>query len=413
MRPGLRRPNHAAMPVDARGEVAGSRRVSVMEKVRHAADSRFIAVLLATTGLALSIVARVFEAKTFLYADLQHFFKFAEVAFTSAHFDYYASFADQTYTYAHLPLFPLLLAPFHRFALQVGWEPIFMVKGLVHAFEVGTFILIIVYAVRQHVPAVPATALGLAWLAAPWQFEASALNGHVTSVAAFFLLAAVLRRDVAWQAGALMALSTSARTEFIIAALALGGWYVRRDLRYGLGYAAGGLGVAAAIVGPFLLRDAAALHWGVIGHLQGRGDGLPVLRGFLQPLTGGFPAALEGPQDWAMRVAVVLAPLVGWASRDLGVGLLRASSLYALALALGHGRYFVLPLTAGIVAAATPTRWPWLAVAFLLEFVAPIPRDLRWIIRTFGIAALFAWTPLHALWFRSRRPARSDGARLR
>ena len=362
-----------------------------MERVRRAADSRVIAIVVAFVGVGLSLAARALEAKTFLYADLQHFFKFAEVAFTSAHFDYYALFADQTYTYAHLPLFPLLLAPFHRVALLIGWEPILMVKGLVHAFEVATLVLIIVYARRQKVPAVPATALGLAWMAAPWQFEASALNAHVTSVAAFFLLAAILRRDVAWQAGALMALSMSARTEFVIPALAMGGWYARRDVRSGLAYAAGGLSVAAVIVGPYLLRDAAALHWGVVGHLQGRGDGLPVLRGFLQPLTGGFPAALEGPQDWAMPVAVILAPLVGWASRDLGVGLLRASLPYALALMLGHGRYFVLPLTAGIVAAATPTRWPWMAVVFLLEFAAPIPRDLRWIIRSFAIAGLFVW----------------------
>ena len=392
------------MPIDARCELAGGRRVPVMEKVRQVADSRVIAALLAIIGVALSLVVRAFEAKTFLYADLQHFFNFAEVAFTSAHFDYYASFADQTYTYAHLPLFPLLLAPFHRFALQVGWEPILMVKGLVHAFEVATLALIIVYAIRQNVPAVPATALGLAWLSAPWQFEASALNGHVTSVAAFFLLAALLRRDVAWQAGALMTLSTSARTEFVIAALALAGWYARRDWLTGLVYAAGGLSVAAIIVGPYLLRDAAALHWGVLGHLQSRGDGLPVLRGFLQPLTGGFPAALEGPQDWAMRVAVVLAPFVGWASRDLGVGLLRASLLYALALMLGHGRYFVLPLTAGIIAAATPARWPWVAAVFLLEFAAPISRDLRWILRTFAIAAIFVWPIV-----RSARQRRTQG----
>ena len=385
------------MPVGAVGEFTGRPRVSVMDRIRRAADSRVIAALLAGIGVAVSLVARALEAKTFLYADLQHFFKFAEVAFTSAHFDYYVLFADQTYTYAHLPLFPLLLAPFHRLALLVGWEPIFMVKLLVHAFEVATLGLIVVYARRHNVPRVPATALGLAWLASPWQFEASALNGHVTSVAAFFLLAALLRRDVAWQAGALMALSTATRTEFVIAALALAGWYTRRDWRTGLAYAAGGLGAAAVVVGPYLLRDAAALHWGVLGHLQGRGDGLPVLRGFLQPLTGGFPAALEGPQDWAMRVAVVLAPLVGWASRDVGVGLLRASSLYALALMLGHGRYFVLPLTAGIVAAATPTRWPWVAVVFLLEFAAPIPRDLRWILRTFAIAALFALKPFRAL----------------
>lgn len=368
--------------------------------IRQTANSRLLATVLGVIGLTIALDARIGQITTHVYYDLKHFFEFAEAAFSPSHFDYYAAVANRAYTYAHLPLFPLLLAPFHRLALHVGWEPIVMVKGLVHAFEVATVVLIAVYGRRQGVPAVPAMLLGLAWLAAPWQFEASALNGHVTSVAAFFLLAAVLRRDIPWQAGALTALASTTRTEFLIAALALAGWYARRGLRPGLTYAAGGLGVGAVIVGPYLLRDAAALHWGVVGHLQGRGDGLLALHGILPPLTGGLPEALKGPQDWAMPTAVVLAAGVGWASRDQGLGLLRASLLYVLALTLGHGRYFVFPLTAGIVAAATPARWPWAAVVFLLEFAVPIPHGVRWIIRIFAIVALFAWNPLRAHWSR-------------
>ncbi len=364
--------------------------------IRQAANSRLLATLLGVIGLTIALDARLDQIATHVYYDLKHFFEFAEFAFSPSHFDYYAAVANREYTYAHLPLFPLLLAPFHRLALYAGWEPIVMVKGLVHAFEVATVVLIAIYGRRQGVPAVPATLLGLAWLAAPWQFEASALDGHVTSVAAFFLLAAVLRRDIPWQAGTLAALATTTRTEFLIAALAFAGWYVRLGLRPGLAYAAGGLGVASVIVGPYLLRDAAALHWGVVGHLQGRGDGLLVLHGILPSLSGGVPEALRGPQDWAMPTAVLLATGVGWASRDQGLGLLRASMLYVLALTLGHGRYFVLPLTAGIVAAATPTRWPWAVLVFLLEFTAPIPEGVRWIIRTTAMVALFAWNPLRA-----------------
>ena len=379
-----------------------------MTWVRQAADSRLLATLLGAVGLTLALDARRIQISTGVYYDLKHFFEFAETAFSPSHFDYYAAVANRAYTYAHLPLFPMLLAPLHRLALYAGWEPIVMVKVLVHAFEIGTVILITAYSRRQGVPRVPSVLLGLAWLAAPWQFEASALDGHVTSVAAFFLLAAVLRRDIPWQAGALAALATTARTEFLIAALALAGWYARRGVRPWLTFAAGGLGVAAFIVGPYLVRDAAALHWGVVGHLQGRGDGLLVLRGLLHSLTGAFPEPLQGPQDWAMPMAVLLAPVIGWASRDQGLGLLRASVPYVLALTLGHGRYLVLPLTAGIVAAATPARWPWTPIFFTVEFIAPTPSAVLWVMRVFGGTLLFVWPIGHRVWSRkSARPTLS------
>ena len=374
----------------------------IRERLRKASHSGALATVIAVVGISIGLAARVTEAKTFLYADLQHFYRFAEVAFTSAHIDYYASVADQTFTYAHLPLFPMLLAPFYRLGALAGWEPIFVVKGLVHGFELSTVGLLVLYARRQAIPIVFATILGLTWLSAPWVFEAGALNAHVTAVAAFFLVAAVIRRDVPWQAGVLMALATTTRSEFIIAALAMAGWQTRHSVRDGLLYSAGATAVGGIIVGPYLLYDAAALHWGVLGHLQGRGDGLPVIRGFLEVFTGRFPQIFEGSQDWAMPLATAMAPIVGWASRDHSLGLLRASFLYAAALTLGHSRYFVLPLTVGIMAASTPTRWPWIPVVFLIEFVLPVARNERWIIRAVAIAAAFLW-PLRR-WMRSARP---------
>ena len=377
--------------------------MTAKQHVGRLVDSKVVATLLAVLGIGLALVGRFFEAKTHLYADLQHFFAFAEVAFTPAHFDYYASVADQNFTYAHLPLFPLLLAPFHRLALLAGWDPVLAVKALVHTFEVATVVAIIGYANRRSVQAIPATLLGLAWLLAPWQFEAAALNGHVTSVAAFFLVLAFLRLDVPWQAGVLMALATMTRTEFAIAGFALAGWYARRGVRDVFAYGAGALGVGALIVGPYLVRDAGAWHWGVIGHLQGRGDALPVVRGFLQPLIGELPARFHGPQDSAMFVVVAAALVLGWASHDRALGVARAALLYALALTLGHGRYYVFPLTAGILAAATPVRWPWVPAIFVVEFFVPIPRDVRWILRALAIAALFVWPGSHRLRRRRNR----------
>jgi hypothetical protein len=359
--------------------------------LRQAANSRRLALVLAAVGVALTLDARRSEGLSANHADLKHFFEFAEAAFSTAPFDYYASVAGQAFTYAHLPLFPLLLAPFHRLAVTVGWEPILMVKGLIHTFEIATFALIVLYGRRQGVPVVPATLLGLAWLTARWLFTAAALHGHVTQVAAFFMVAAMLRRDVPWQAGALMALATATRTEFVIVALALAGWYARRGMRPGLAYLVGGAGIAAVIVGPYLLRDAGALHWGVIGHLQGRGNGLRVLREIVSAFDRELPASLLGPQDWAMPAAVALAAGIGWISRDRALGLFRATLVYVLALTIEHERYFVLPLTAGTLAAATSARWPVGLAVHAAEALAPIPGSGRWLMRAGGIAVFLAW----------------------
>lgn len=375
--------------------------------MREVAYSRRLALVLALLGVALTLDARRRQGLAANHQDLQHFFEFAKAAFSTAHFDYYASVADRAFTYAHLPLFPYLLAPFYRLAVAAGWDPILMVKGLVYTFEIAAFALIVLYGRRQGVPVVPATLLGLAWLMAGWLFAATAINGHVPQVAAFFVVAAMLRRDVPWQAGALMALATSTRTEYVIVTLALAGWYARRSVRAGLAYVVGGAGVAAVIVGPYLLRDAEALHWGVIGHLQGRGNGLRVLRQVVSPFGGELPAGLLGPQDWAMPAAVALAAGIGWVSRDRAMGLFRAALVYVLALTIEHERYFVLPLTAGTLAAATPARWHVGLAVHAAEALVPITGSARWLMRTAGMAIFFAW-PVGQLVWRRRRARSGD-----
>lgn len=345
----------------------------------------------------MALTLRALEGKTFLYGDLQHFFAFAEVLYTPDHFNYYAVVADQNYTYAHLPLFPMLLAPLQRVFDAQGWDRILAVKVIVHAFEVATAGLFMLLAHRQGLSRPLAVGIGTLWLFTPWAFEAGALNGHASAVAGFFLVASVLRLGVPWQAGALIGLSVVTRSEFIVPALVLGGYYVRGGRRSLAAYAAGGLAIGALIVGPFLIRDAAAVHWAVVGHLQDRGDGLPVIWGFTRAFSVEMPDGLRGPLDWPMLVVVASAPLVGWLSHDPRWGMFRASLAYAFVLLLGHGRYYVLPLTTGLIVAARPRVVAWLIPVYLVEFVLPLTRPVLWVARTVATLVLALW-PL-VRWF--------------
>ena len=362
-----------------------------MSAVAARLDRPPILVALGLAALALALTLRAFEGKTFLYGDLQHFFAFAEVLYTPEHFSYYASVADESFTYAHLPLFPMLLAPLQRIFDAQGWDRILAVKVLVHAFEVATAGLLILLARRQGLSRLLALGIGITWLFTPWVFEAGALNGHASAVAAFFLVGAVLRLGVPWQAGALIGLSVVTRSEFVLPALVLGGFYARSGRGPFVSYAAGALVIAALVVGPFLLRDAAAVHWAVVGHLQNRGDGLPVIRGVARTLTGDMPDGLKGAQDWALLAVLASAPLLGWMSTDPRWGIFRSSLLYAFALTLGHGRYYVLPLTTGLMVAARPGPIIWLIPVYVVEFVLPLARDLLWVVRTGEVLVLALW----------------------
>ncbi len=394
-------------------------------------DRRAFLIPAGLLALGAALAPRALDGKTFLYGDVQHFFAFAETLFTARHFDYYASVADQAFTYAHLPLFPMLLAPVQRLFDALELDRILAVKVLVHTFEVGAAGLLIVLARRQGLRPLLALALGALWLYTPWVYEAGAGNGHAPAVAAFFLLAAVLRLGVPWQAGALMALSVLVRSEFVVPALAFAGWYARAARRPGaedgqtdgqtngaaarwrwdagaglrpLGaYTGAAVAVGAAVLGPYLVRDAGAVHWAVVGHLQDRGDALPVLRGITRTFTGATPDVLRGPQDWAMLAALAAAPVVGLLHRDPRWAAFRAALLYALALTLGHGRYFVLPLTTGLIVAARPRAAAWLIPVYLVEFVLPLAPNPLWVVRAAGALAVFLW-PLHRRW-PGRRPA--------
>ena len=363
-----------------------------------------VLVVLGTAALAVALTLRSLEGKTFLYGDLQHFFAFAEVLYTTEHFNYYANESDQSFTYAHLPLFPMLLAPLQRVFDVQGWDRILAVKVIVHAFEVATAWLLILLAHRQGLSRPLALGIGIAWLFAPWVFEAGALNGHANAVAAFFLVAAVLRLGIPWQAGALIGFSVVTRSEFVLPALVLGGYYARCGPRPLATFTAGAAAIGALIVGPYLIRDAPAVHWAVAGHLQDRGDGLPVFWGFARAFGLEMPDVLRGPQDWPMLVVLATAPLVGWLSRDPRWGMFRTSLAYAFALMLGHGRYLVLPLTTGLILAARPRAVVWLIPVYLVEFVLPLGRPVLWVVRTVATLALAFWPILR----RTSRPAAAE-----
>ena len=375
--------------------------VTRIDAVAARFDRLPVLAALGAAALAVALTLRSLEGKTFLYGDLQHFFAFAEVLYTPDHFNYYASVSDQTFTYAHLPLFPMLLAPLQRIFDTQGWDRILAVKVIVHIFEVATAWLFIVLARRQELSRPMSLGIGVLWLCTPWVFEAGALNGHASAVAAFFLVAAVLRLGVPWQAGALIGLSVVTRSEFVLPGLVLAGAYARQGLRPLAVFAAGAAATGALVVGPFLIRDAAAVHWAVVGHLQDRGDGLPVFWGFTRAFGVEMPDVLRGPQDWPMLAVVATAPLVGWLSRDPRWGMFRTSLAYAFALTLGHGRYYVLPVTTGLILAARPRVVAWLIPIYLVEFVLPISRPVLWVIRTPAVLVLASW-PLVRL--RNRPP---------
>ena len=103
-----------------------------------------------------------------------------------------------------------------------------------------------------------------------------------------------------------------------------------------------------------------------------------------------------------MPAAVALAAGIGWVSHDRAMGLFRAALVYVLALTIEHERYFVLPLTAGTLAAATPTRWHVGLGVHAAEALVPITGSARWLMRTAGMAIFFAWPVGQRVWRRRR-----------
>lgn len=379
--------------------------VTRVDAVLARLDRLPVLTVLGAAALAVALTLRSLEGKTFLYGDLQHFFAFAEVLYTPEHFNYYASDSDQTFTYAHLPLFPMLLAPLQRIFDAQGWDRILAVKVIVHVFEVATACLFMVLARRQGLSRPLSLGIGVLWVFSPWVFEAGALNGHASAVAAFFLVAAVLRLAAPWQAGALIGLSIVTRSEFVLPALALSGYYARRGTRPVAAYATGAAAIGALIVGPFLIRDAAAVHWAVVGHLRDRGDGLPVIWGFARAFGFEMPESLRGPQDWPMLAVLATAPVVGWLSRDPRWGMFRTSLAYAFALMLGHGRYYVLPVTTGLILAARPAVVAWLIPVYVVEVMLPLTRPMLWIVRTVATLGLVFWPLIGTISKRLRPPS--------
>ena len=111
----------------------------------------------------------------------------------------------------------------------------------------------------------------------------------------------------------------------------------------------------------------------------------------MRTLTGDMPDNLKGPQDWAFLVVLAAAPMFGWLSRDPRWGVFRTSLLYGFALTLGHGRYYVLPFTAGLIVAARPGRAVWLIPFYVTEFLLPLTRDLLWVVRSVAVLVLALW----------------------
>lgn len=116
-----------------------------------------------------------------------------------------------------------------------------------------------------------------------------------------------------------------------------------------------------------------------------------------------MPDALRGPQDLPMLFVLASAPLVGWLSRDPRWGMFRTSLAYTFALMLGHGRYYVLPVTTGLILAARPAVVAWLIPVYVVEVMLPLTRPTLWIVRTVATLALAFW-PLIGIVSKRFRP---------
>ncbi len=364
------------------------------------ADAGFLLAALAVSLLALWV--RISHLDSRLEFDLTHFVRFSGVLFRSEHLDYYTWNLGAPDLYGHLPGFPYLLHPFLLLVRAIQAPDLYAIKGIIYAADFGSAIVLYVLARRSGLGRWGGLAIGSMWLFAGWVLDAGTVEGHPNSVASLFLLLAILRARVGWQAGALWAIAVTMRTEFAFVALAALLHYAvwRRDQV--LTFFASSVAVFAAIVLPFVIRDSQAFLWGAFLHTQGRGDSLPVLRALYDVFGQELPDALRGNPDWSLRIMVPIGILLSGFDRDLPRALFKVGLVYALALPILHTRYLVMPLTVAMAYASRP-RIVWaLVVWFVVDMHGRLAPEMTWTLRLALTLFMYIGLPIRGLIQRVR-----------
>lgn len=324
-----------------------SRLISVRIRAITPASLWTLLAIVLICGLATSVrLKRIDESLTL---DIAHFIEFADTLFTSGHFDYYSRVSSHEFTYAHLPFFAYLLTPALTLFRAFNLYDLYAIKGIIYIADIGAG-LCLYYLVLRHYPIRPAAlAVMTAWLFSPRVIEASVGQAHFVSVAVLFMLLALLRDKSGWQAGLFWALAVATRNEFVFPASMALLFYLVHRREQSLAFVAGSSVIFLLIVFPFILSDFESLRWAVYGHLEGRGDGLPLFRAFFSVLGLNFPEFLRGGNDWFVRLAVPVAILTGLFDRNYHRALIKVGVIFALSIMVIHSRYLLMPLALGAV----------------------------------------------------------------
>ncbi len=367
----------------------------------------FVATLFVVVCLlALSIRIRLVDS--YHVGDLTHFFSFSETLFGRNHFDYYSRELESgaIFTYAHLPLFPYMLSPVLAVIQGLGYPDIWAVKVLVYFADIAVALTLYKLAMRNGLKEIQAVVVAAMWLFCPWVIDSSAMQGHVVSFAVLFSLLGLLSDRRGWMAGIWWGLAVATRSEFLFPAMLIGLQYAihRKDLFKS--FFMGGFAVFVVVVLPYVIRDFSGLSWAVFGHLQGRGDGLPIIWVFTR-LTGlEMPDGLRGSFDWGLRIFVPLSIVIASFDKDSHKAFFKVGIVFTLSMMVVHSRYLLMPFAAGLAYGARPKLFMFSVLIYLCHASKMLDREIEYLL-WFGLAIILYMSKL-PLWnnmgaaFRSR-----------
>lgn len=368
---------------------------------------KVIALTLFVAICLFSLSIRIRLVDSYHVGDLMHFFSFAETLFGPNHFDYYARELESgaAFTYAHLPLFPYMLAPILAITQGLGYPDIWAIKSLVYFADIAVAVVLYILAMRNGLKEIQALVVAAMWLFCPWVIDSSAMQGHAVSFAVLFSMLGLISDRRGWLAGVWWGLAVATRSEFLFPAMLIGLQYAihRRDSFRS--FAIGGSAVFIVIVLPYLIRDFSGVTWAVFGHLQGRGDGLPIIWAFTR-LTGlDMPDVLRGSFDWGIRVFVPLSIVIASFENDSHKAFFKVGLIFALSMMVVHSRYLLMPFAAGLAYGARPKLFMLTVLVYIFEASKMLDREIEYLL-WLGLA-IAVYVPNLPVWNNIGAPFRS------